>query len=255
MTPRDLRDVAIAAVRAGGGHALANRSRRHEVLSRSAKDIKLVLDRECQTVIEQALEARHPGARILGEEGEVEGRDGPVWIVDPIDGTANFFRNLPWWCCSVAVRVGNDVVAGAVYAPELDRLYAAAEGEPATVNGQPIRASGVTELAEAFVATGISKTSADAAVSLAVANRLQPRVMKLRIMGAAALDLCMVAEGAVDGFYETGLYEWDVAAAAFIVERAGGEVRILNRQPDGRLTCLGGNPALVAQVAAEAGYS
>lgn len=132
------------------------------------------------------------------------------------------------------------MVAGAVYAPEFGRLYAASVDGPATLNGQPIQVSPVTSMAETFITTGISKTSVDASRSMAVTLQLQPEVMKLRIMGAAALDLCMVAEGVVDGFYETGIYIWDVAAACLIVERAGGRTITQNHQPDGRLTCIAG---------------
>lgn len=240
MNPGRLLEIAVAAARASGDHALTHQARRRETLSRSPRDIKLVLDRECQTVAESVICEAIPDACILGEEGNRGEKRDTEWIVDPIDGTANFYRHLPWWCSSVAVRSGDTVVAGAVYAPEFGRLYAASVDHPATLNGQPIQVSPVTSMAETFITTGISKTSVDAARSMAVTLQLQPEVMKLRIMGAAALDLCMVAEGVVDGFYETGIYIWDVAAACLIVERAGGKTITQNHQPDGRLTCIAG---------------
>lgn len=238
-----LLETAIAAARAGGTHALRNRSRRHETLKTFDHDVKLVLDVECQRVVEQLLRERHPGDRILGEEDETEldgrrigaERDaGPPpdenalqWIVDPIDGTVNFTHGLPVWCCSVAVRRGARVLAGAVYAPMLDALYTATADGPAALNGEPIRVSDRQALRESIIMTGMDRSHDTGMPPLTCFGRIANRCRKARVAGSAAIDLCWVAQGAAEGYFEASIYLWDIAAAGLIVERAGGRTEVL----------------------------
>lgn len=180
-----------------------------------------------------------PGDSVLGEEWTAaRGGDAPEWIVDPIDGTVNFFHGLSWWCSSVAVRYRGRVVAGAVYAPEVDQLFDAMADGPARLNGETIRIESRVGLADALVITGSEKELEPGALPLATAQRFAPHVQKIRILGAAAIDICQVASGAADLFVQHGLYLWDVAAAALIVERAGGVVDIEPTRQEGRYSCL-----------------
>ncbi len=218
-----LLEVCRNAARQAGKHALREKSRRFEVHERFSHDIKLMLDREAQLRAVEAIHEVFPGDHILGEEWSVEGEAGGVeWIIDPIDGTVNFFHGVPWWCSSVAARVDGEIVAGAVYAPETDHLYEAAVDSPAMCNQVAIRVASTRSLADALLVTGSEKEINPLDLPLATAQRLAPRVQKVRILGAAALDLCQVALGSVDIFCQNGLYLWDIAAAGLIIRQSGG---------------------------------
>jgi myo-inositol-1(or 4)-monophosphatase len=243
-----LLEVAIAAARAGGTHALNNVSRRTEAVHSYAHDVKLALDVECQQQIEALIRSRFPEHAILGEEDEtlVEGSrlgeskiaatgdDGYEWIVDPIDGTVNFSHGIPSWCCSVAVRRGTTILAGAVYAPEMDALYAATVDQPSTRNGVPIHVSTRDALSRCIVMTGMDKNISPGVAPLAFFSRIAQSCRKARIMGSAALDLCWVAQGIADGYFEGSIYLWDIAAAGLIVQQAGGagEITALRDEPN-----------------------
>jgi myo-inositol-1(or 4)-monophosphatase len=231
MSPaiEDLLETAVAAARAAGTHALENRHRRNEVDSSSAHDVKLRLDRECQSVIEAVIHDAFPGHAVFGEEGGT--RDGGaeyLWVIDPIDGTVNFQHDARHWGPSVACLRGGETVAGAVFLPALDECYTATVDRPAQCNGQPIRVSDTPTLEKSIVLTGLSKHAGEEA-ALRVFRRLAQRAQKVRILGAAAADICMVAAGRADGYYETSLYEWDWAAAGLIARQAGARVEILEQ--------------------------
>ena len=227
-----LLDCAKVAATAAGQHALWNAHRRTEALSITRHDIKLELDVECQAVAVEAIHARFPGTDVLGEEGSSSTRDDAgspgseanrlEWVIDPIDGTVNFYHGLPLWCCSVAARQDGKSLVGVVFAPELDVLYAATTDTPSTVNDEPIRVSAVSSLAEAVFLTGFNK-KLDVDISPdEIILHVSAEVRKTRILGAAALDICRVAHGQADAYWEPGNYTWDVAAAGLIVQQAGG---------------------------------
>lgn len=242
-----LLDGAVSAARAAGRHALNHRHRRKEVAQRFAHDVKLVLDRECQIKAEQVIRRRFPGHGILGEEDVRARLPADIrWIIDPIDGTVNFFHGLPLWCSSVAVQVQGRTVAGAVYAPELDLCYLARTGRPSICDGQPISVSKTARLKDAIIATGIDKEADGGKRSLLQLQILYRHAQKTRIMGSAALDICHVAGGKTDGFFESGVYLWDVAAGALIVEQAGGQSEILTAGPGHRVAFLATNGRLHA---------
>ncbi|HMP74149.1 MAG TPA: inositol monophosphatase family protein [Kiritimatiellia bacterium] len=248
-------EVAEAAARGAGDHALSRRGGVKAVAGRTAHDIKLVLDRECQDRAEGVIREAFPEAVFLGEEGGVgtTAKDEPEWIIDPLDGTVNYFRGVPWWCSAVAVRVNGRMEAGAIYAPELGRMYGAERGKGATCNGVRIEVSQVDALKDAFLMTGMSKSGEDVNRGARMVERFKERVLKIRLMGAAALDLCMVADGSADIFCETGIYIWDVGAGMLLIEEAGGRAEILKAFPDGRLTCFAASPGVyeVARALAE----
>ena len=226
----ELLDCAVAAAQTAGGHALENFHRRHDVVQRAAHDVKLQLDLECQAKAEETIRRRFPEHRLMGEEGGDYAADAePLWIIDPIDGTVNFTHGLPIWCCSVAVRVGGRVAAGAVFAPMLNECFYAALDQPAQCNGRPIQVSAVAQLDEALVLTGLYKGHGIDSPSMDYFRALSGAVQKARIMGAAAVDICHVAAGRADAYFEPKIYVWDVAAAGLIVERAGGRIEVLEQ--------------------------
>ena len=235
-------DCAVAAAQSAGRHALRHKRRQREVARRFAHDVKLVLDRECQTVAEGVIRRHFPRHGLLGEEDRQAAAPAAIrWIIDPIDGTINFFHGLPLWCCSIAVQVQGRTVAGAVFAPELEDCYTARTGRPALCNGRPIAVSTISRLKDAVISTGIAKESDGSPKHYHLFRALSANTQKVRIMGSAALDICHVACGKTDGFHESGIYLWDVAAGSLIVERAGGQAEILKSGPGHRVDFMASN--------------
>ena len=223
----------------------------------SLTDVVTAADREAERLVAEALREARPHDGLLGEEGaSTAGTTGITWVVDPIDGTVNYLYGLPAYAVSIAATVEHDgrgstlpagtmadgrrAVAGAVYVPAFDELFDAHEGGGARVNGRPIRVSEREELPLALVGTGFGYTVERRTEQAEVARRLIPRVRDIRRMGAAAVDLCMVAAGRLDAYYERGLQPWDYAAGALIAREAGAEILALE---DGELP---GEPMLVA---------
>lgn len=240
--PDALLDCAVAAARAAGRHALRHTKRRREVFALYRHDVKLVLDRECQAVAHGVIRRRFPDHGILGEEKLDSNRASEfLWIIDPIDGTVNFFHGLPIWCVSIAVQAQGRSAAGAVYAPELDEFYTARIGCPALCNGRPIAVSANARLNQALVSTGVGKQTRDNSSYAGLFETLGGRIQKLRILGSAALDICNVARGRTEGFFESGIFIWDAAAGSLIVEQAGGRAEILASGPGHRLALLASN--------------
>ena len=243
--PAVLLDAASAAACAAGLHALTNFSRRTEVAQGFAHDVKLKLDMECQEIAERTILERYPAHAILGEEtafGTAPTAESPyLWIIDPIDGTVNFSHGLPWWCCSVAVRHHGKTLAGAVFAPSLDQLYTSAVGHPSRLNGQPLNVSRVKTLDQSLIMTGLDQKVNPKMERLHLFRAIADTCQKSRVMGAAALDMCHVASGQADGYFEAAIYTWDVAAAALVVENAGGRTEILGQPAPHRLLFLATN--------------
>jgi myo-inositol-1(or 4)-monophosphatase len=240
----DLLDGALAAVTAAGHHALANLNRRQEAVARFAHDIKLKLDEECQQIVQTELASRFPDHAIVGEEdATVGGRagSGVEWVVDPIDGTVNFSHGLPFWCCSVAALQDGKTLAGAVFAPALDVCYTARLGGGSACNGKPLQVSRVPDLNQALVLTGLDKNPGPDLPPFALFQATTQHVQKTRILGSAALDLCRVAHGQADAYFETGIFIWDIAAARLVITEAGGREEILERLDHGRIRYLASN--------------
>jgi myo-inositol-1(or 4)-monophosphatase len=235
MTPseQDLLCAAIDAARAAASHAAANKARRGEVAQAFRYDVKLNLDAECQGIAERVLLDRFPDHAVLGEEDKEPraAAHAPFeWVVDPIDGTVNFSHGMRFWCCSVAVRdAAGEVLAGAVYAPDIDELYTAGAQAPALCNGEPIAVSRIDRVEQAMVMSGMDRLDDPNKPPHSILNRLAHRAQKVRLMGCAALDLCRVARGEADAYFEAGVFDWDVAAAGLIVRRAGGMAHIVRR--------------------------
>ncbi|MCF7837181.1 MAG: inositol monophosphatase [Candidatus Marinimicrobia bacterium] len=225
----DLLDGAVEVARAAGRHALRNRHRRGETDAVHAHDVKLVLDRECQRRAAAVVARRYPAHGILGEEGSRASRSPYRWVIDPIDGTVNFHHGLPQWCTSVALEYRGAAVVGVVYAPELDDLYTAVQERPALCNGAAIKPAETRSLSQALICTGHSKDIEADPNGFRRMETLCRNARKVRMMGAAALDICHVARGRVDGYFETRIYHWDIAAAQLIARQAGAQTEVLAR--------------------------
>ena len=239
-------DCAVTAARAAGEHALKNTSRRREAVKTYAHDVKLRLDIECQALAEQIIRARYADHLILGEES-VDSETEPQepsriqWIIDPIDGTVNFSHGMPMWCCSIAARQYGSVIAGAVYAPALNDLFTATIHCPSQRNGKPIEVSPTASLADSIIMTGLDKNLDPKLPSFEVFRAISASVQKARVIGSAALDICYVACGQADGYFESGIYLWDIAAGGLIVRQAGGMADIIGELPGHRLQFVATN--------------
>ncbi len=225
-SPEALRDAAIEAARAGA-EVLRRwfRDGRLEVGTKGANDFVTQADRESEAAVVRVLLDRFPDHRILAEEGTVHrGASAPFeWVIDPLDGTTNFLQGLPVWAVSIACRRGDELLAGVVYDPPGDNLFAAARGAGATRNGQPIRVSARPTLDGAFLATGYPFRARGALeLYLDLFRAAFERARAVRRCGAAALDLAWTAAGVYDGFFELRLSPWDIAAGALLVREAGG---------------------------------
>ena len=247
-TPAHLLAIAqLAARRAGDMVAAASHDRRGDTASLNRHDVKHKLDLEAQAVATETIRSACENAVILGEEtwNQPLPASDVLWIVDPIDGTINFFHGLPLWCCSIAASLNGRVVAGAVYAPDLGMLFEATSDGPSRCNGDVLRVSATDRLDLALVHTGmdIRDTDADTFRYLRCITGLAQRP---RIMGSAALDICLVAAGKTDAYFESGVYIWDMAAAGLIAERAGGTCEILRTYKHYRRAFLASNGRLHA---------
>jgi len=209
------------------------------------------MDAASERLIVDRLLAARPGDRIVGEEGaRHEGTDDDVvtWYVDPIDGTVNYLYALPQFSVSIAAYVAGAAVAGVVYDVMRDEMYAAALGGGATCNGVALRCTPQTDLSLSLVATGFAYSAQTRAAQAQVLLHVLPTVRDIRRLGSAALDLCAVAAGRVDGYYEAGMHPWDWAAGALIASEAGARVGGLGGRPPGDWTTLAANPVLFEEL-------
>jgi myo-inositol-1(or 4)-monophosphatase len=196
-----------------------------DVEQKGPRDLVSVADREAEAHLVEAIRAAHPEDGILGEEGSsIEGTSGRRWILDPLDGTTNFVHGLPFFCVSIGLEVDGEIAHGCVYAPVMGEMFLASRGEGATLNGAPLTVSDQSELGRALVATGFADARTRDVLRLDRFERILNRVASVRRLGSAALDLCYVARGWFDGFFEWNLNPWDVAGGALIVREAGGVV-------------------------------
>lgn len=244
--------IAIEAARAGGAIAVQRfRTDNLQVAEKARHDLVTSADRESEAAIAHVLARHRPHDSILAEEsGWLDGAHGEnVWIVDPLDGTANFAQGLPMFSVSVACRHEGTTLAGVVFDPIGDHLFTAVQGGGAYWNGRPMKVSGKPSLDEAFLATGFPFRARGALdLYLECFRALFLRARAIRRCGSAALDLAYTAAGVFDGFFEFRLSAWDIAAGALLIQEAGGRVSDLNG--DGSYLASGnllaGNPGVHA---------
>ena len=245
-----LRELAVAvAHEAGALIQAAGRLDPQEVTTKtSATDLVTATDRAAESLIAERLLAARPDDGFVGEEGApVTGGSGVTWVVDPIDGTTNFAYGYPAFCTSIAAEVDGVAVVGVVHDPVRGQTYAASKGGGATLNRRPItvRPAG-PPLAEALVGTGFGYAPQRRTAQGAVLASVLPAVRDIRRAGSAALDLCTVASGRLDAYYERGLQHWDHAAGALVAAEAGGWVGTLEGGPlDQERTVVAARPDLV----------
>ena len=236
--------IAIKAARAAGKVMHDNWLKPKRVKLDDIHDIKLELDVRCQKLIEKILRAGFPEIPLLGEEGD----SGDVtaeyrWVVDPIDGTVNYYYGMPHAAVSIALQHRGKSVIGVIYGPFTDELWTTVRGEPTRLNGQIVRVSNRSKLEDTVIAMGFSKSRDNIEKTLPHLNRLARRVKKIRIMGSAALELAYVASGRLDAYIERTINLWDVAAGQLLVENAGGEFYALPA-PHGKLRMCASNGRL-----------
>jgi fructose-1,6-bisphosphatase/inositol monophosphatase family enzyme len=254
MDPRihELARTAVeAAVRAGDIQIKAFNGSREKSLLQS-RDIKMAVDRECENAIVSVIRSRFPEHRILAEEeGDLGGSKDYLWIVDPLDGTVNFFHGLPQFCTCVACcrlplsaplpATGKELLdiglVGVVYAPVMNELYIGMRNIGATLNGKPLNCADVNDLSQTIVALSFGKTDAAIDHMANVAGKIAHRAQKVRSYGCAGLDISFVAGGRLGGSFYRGIHLWDIAAAGIILAEAGGCLEA-QRVPNGAWNML-----------------
>ncbi len=211
----------------------------------SATDMVTEFDRASEALIVGGILDARPDDAIIGEEGtDTAGTSGIAWLIDPIDGTTNLLYDLPGWAVSIAAASERGTEVGVVYVPTTNELFTAAAGGGAFLNGRPLRCSDTDQLALALVATGFSYQVERRRLQAARVGALLPRVRDLRRLGAAAPDLCYVAAGRVDVYFEQWLGAWDLAAGLLIAQEAGCRTGSLDGGPARPDSVIAANPAL-----------
>lgn len=219
----ELLDLAGRAARAGGDRAAEGRRGRLQVSTKSTvTDLVTIHDRAAEAAIVATLSAARPADAIVGEEGtDHPGTSGVSWYLDPIDGTTNYVYDIPAWATSVAAGDADGMLVGAVYVPALGEMFAAARGRGATLDGRPVRCSATDQLGLALVATGFGYTPERRQRQASIVSEIVASVRDIRRLGAASLDLCFVAAGRFDAYFEEHLNIWDIAAGELIAREAG----------------------------------
>lgn len=226
--PVDLDRALRVAIRAAEAAASIQRSHAGGVLEIDTKssvtDLVTQVDRACETRIREILLDAFPDHVVLGEEEGQQGEAECRWIVDPLDGTLNYAHGFPFYCVSIALEVNGRIELGVVLDPTRDELFQAVRGRGALRNGRPITVTQETEPIRCMLGTGFAYVVDTQHENIEIFARMLPKVRAVRRPGAAALDLCYVACGRLDGFWELKLSPWDVAAGWLLVQEAGGTV-------------------------------
>jgi myo-inositol-1(or 4)-monophosphatase len=195
-------------------------------------DLVTIADRQSEILIRERIKTLWPSHDVLGEEqGLIDTGSNYRWYVDPLDGTTNFAHGFPVFCVSLALQHKNQGIAGVVYDPTRDELFAAEKGSGAYLNRQRIHVSKTADLAECLVATGFPSHKRHKNPNIYFYHQITLRTHGVRRAGSAALDLCCVASGRFDGFWEFNLNPWDTAAGVLILEEAGGKVTDFHGRP------------------------
>src|SRR6266576_2102442 len=214
-------DAARKAAQAAGELLRQNFNLPRRVNAAEKHDIKLQIDVETQQLITDQLLGEFPNHALYGEEGIVGDQTSEhQWVVDPLDGTVNYFYRIPHFCVSIGLRFKGEIIVGVIYDPVRNEMWSGQKGEKPTLNGKDFRVSDRAELGEAVVSVGLSKTSEMIKTNLPLLQQMIHQVRKCRVMGSAALDMAYVACGRLDAYIEQGISLWDVAAGWILVENA-----------------------------------
>lgn len=234
MTQPTLDEIVTLAMNAGkivheGFHAL------HDIRFKSEVDVVTEMDQQSEDYLLGQIRTRYPDHSILSEEsGAVNGMQDSCWIVDPLDGTVNYSHRLSIYSISIAYQYRGQVQMGVVYDPSLDECFSAERGKGAWLNGEPIHVTEVSELIKTLLVTGFpyDRQGQDFDRNMRYFSELTRNSQGVRRLGSAALDVCYVACGRFDGYWELSIHPWDIAAGALIVEEAGGVVTDIEGGPD-----------------------
>jgi myo-inositol-1(or 4)-monophosphatase len=247
VDPAELLELAVSLAREAAALVLDRPADLEAVAKATPTDAVTVTDRASERLILAGLAAARPADAVVAEESGITGsatRTGVRWYVDPLDGTVNYLYDLPQYAVSIAAEVDGDVVAGVVLDVANGDAYTATRGGGAYCNGQRLGCRAESDAALALVATGFSYDADRRAVQGEVLRAVLPAVRDIRRMGAAALDLCAVAAGRVDAYFEEWLKPWDWAAGALIAEEAGARTGTVGGGPLASSTALAANPRL-----------
>ncbi len=218
-------EAALSAAREAGEVLRKGFGWQHSVRYKGEVDLVTEVDEQAERVIKEILLGVFPSYGMLAEEGgEQRGEEDARWIVDPLDGTTNYAHGLPIFCVSIALERAGELVLGVVYDPMREETYVAQCGGGATLNDEPIRVSDTDEPIQALIATGFPHDRDKMPEALDLFGRFAALTRGMRRLGSTALDLCYVASGRLDGYYERGIWAWDIAAGSLILEEAGGKV-------------------------------
>ncbi len=227
-----IKQVGIAAACNGGKVLQEHYGNLRSVQRKGAIDLVTEADLRSEAVIIETIAKTFPDHTILAEESGTKKGDNNQWIIDPLDGTTNFTHNLPLFCVSIAFTLNDEILAGFVLAPLLDELFVGIKDQGAQLNGEPITVSGTRELTDSLLVTGFPYDHPT------IFNELIARFGKclsasqgVRRLGSAALDLCYVANGRFDGFWEQNLNPWDTAAGFLVAKEAGARITVFSGAP------------------------
>lgn len=230
----ELKEVLMRAVHEAGRVIKENFNGQFRIESKDRiNDLVTEVDKLSEKTIIEIIKKTYPGHSIISEEmGEDIQESDYQWIIDPIDGTVNFAHGIPICCVSIALKVKDDLMLGAVYNPMMNELFFAEKGKGAFLNDEPIKVSSKTDFRKACLVTGFPyKWPNNAEHPIKVFERFVLEGLPVRRLGSAAIDLCWVAAGRFDGFWEYNLSSWDVAAGYLIVQEAGGRITNFDGDP------------------------
>jgi len=244
-------DLAVdLALRAGRLLVAEAAGRANDVGTKSSRtDMVTAVDRASEALIVGTIEKERPEDALLGEEGSRrDGTSGVRWIIDPLDGTTNYLYGFPVYAVSIGVEVDGEMEAGVVVHPSLGEAFTARRGTGAWCNGAPIAVSGKADLSTALIGTGFAYDPARRGEQARWLRQILPSVRDVRRAGAAAIDLCWVACGRLDGYYEAGLAPWDIAAGELIAREAGAQTSDFDGGPVHADAVIAATPAIASDL-------
>ena len=253
--------VLAESIAIKAGELLVNRPSKFELDQKSGVfDFATQMDHESEKLIVAEILTARPDDGLIGEEGaNRESKSGVTWVIDPIDGTVNYLYDIPGWCISIAAKDNDGGLVGVVYSPATQSLWKASRGGGAFLNGNPIKCNDPVSLDRALVGSGFAYDIEKRKIQAALVARLLPQIRDLRRLGACAVDICHVASGSLDAYFEAGVNEWDYAAAGLIATEAGATISIDSGIWNGEknMVIVAGpalHPALSAQIRAGQAY-
>ena len=232
MTTSDFVTVAQNAARAGG-RVLQEWSERFTVTEKSPANLVTEADFESQETILRIIRAEFPQHSFLGEEGLQESNPDSEyrWIIDPLDGTSNYVHHFPYYAVSIGLQCAGSLIAGVIFDPTRDEMFAASRGQGATLNDHPIQPSAVDNMSQAMAVASLPVAADQRGPAIDRFLRVLESAQTVQRTGSAALNLAYVAAGRLDAFWSSSLKPWDVAAGALIVEEAGGQATRMDGTP------------------------